>query len=710
MREPKRNNNSRGCNICHQNTCNCINYNNDSDCSVGSSGPTGPRGPTGPVGPIGLTGPVGSGGIGPTGPQGYQGPPGQQGSQGPQGCPGPHGLKGPTGPTGTSGSTGPTGNAGPTGHKGSTGPTGSVGQTGPTGPTGATGISGIRGSTGGTGATGPTGQEGQKGPTGPTGPTGATGPTGPYGPQGSTGPTGPSGAKGVTGPSGPTGPFGPIGPQGFKGPTGNTGPKGTTGFTGPKGETGPHGVTGPKGATGPTGPTGPIGIPGTPGGPTGPTGPTGPRGPTGPTGPSGPTGPIGEPGIPGGPTGPFGPTGPTGSPGTPGGPTGPFGDIGPTGPTGPGMTDGLFNYNTMHDAIVSIFAIESSGGAGSCSGFFISPDGYIVTAAHCVLNNDTDPTQGLSEIWVSISSFDGVANDNRVVPGTVIGFDGAADISVIKVDGMSNQTFLQWGNSRNIVPGDPCYILGDPLVVDFQDVSKGFVRDNKYFDNQILPEGILSNAGTFGGNSGSAITDKDGLVIGILSYGYGETLTGGTAQFILQPVVESIINTGTNYVKGYLGSTFFPYSVRNQYVLNIFFGGPPLGTFPPDGLVLDTVDPTGPLGVLGFPDVSDILLSIDGIPMGNHYPQFGPSVVTWFKLPGDVVTCNFLFSGNVAVTLDPFPLAKDIPLAGNFSLPLSEQSNIKLIPKKPIIVPESFKNKSFAKFNAECNKKISNQN
>jgi serine protease Do len=82
---------------------------------------------------------------------------------------------------------------------------------------------------------------------------------------------------------------------------------------------------------------------------------------------------------------------------------------------------------------------NSAPAQASGSGFFISPDGYIVTNDHVV--------QGAQKITV-------VTNDDRKLPAHVVGADAATDLAVVKVDGGPFQyvSFEDRGRPRVAAP------------------------------------------------------------------------------------------------------------------------------------------------------------------------------------------------------------------------------------------------------------------
>jgi S1-C subfamily serine protease len=348
-------------------------------------------------------------------------------------------------------------------------------------------------------------------------------------------------------------------------------------------------------------------------------------------------------------------------------------------------------YNITEHAIVSMYLGNSTGSFFNCSGFFVSSDGWLVTGSHCV--QDTDITTKFDEanIYVTVTNVNGNAYTDvlQLVNGT-LHVDGAGDIAVMKVAGITNQSFLEWGDSANIAKGAECYVVGNPLGVDHQSISKGVVRDNAWIDvNGFQPvESVMTDCDIYGGNSGGPIVDNDGKVIGILNFGYGEpsVLNGGVSQRIAQPVVNSMITNGVDFNdatfgKGWLGIT--GWSALDAGVLE--FNGL-VGTIPPEGIVI-TVEAGSPLANVGITSGS-VILEIDDIPVGYLPGYTAPSSVTWTKNPGDTVEIKRWTGGAgypaprtsaTTVTLGVFPTEYDEALNGGLS---SEDKQIHLI--KPI--------------------------
>ncbi|PZP92407.1 MAG: serine protease, partial [Staphylococcus capitis] len=138
---------------------------------------------------------------------------------------------------------------------------------------------------------------------------------------------------------------------------------------------------------------------------------------------------------------------------------------------------------------------------------------YILTNAHVVGDKDKQKV---------------TYNNNNSVEGKVIGKDKWSDIAVVKAkltdDSMKPITL---GDSNNLVLGQSILVVGNPLGVDFKgSVSKGIisglerhvpvdiVKDDSY---DVLMKAFQIDAPVNPGNSGGAVIDKDGRLIGIVS-------------------------------------------------------------------------------------------------------------------------------------------------------------------------------------------------
>lgn len=455
---------------------------------------------------------------------------------------------------------------------------------------------------------------------------------------GATGPTGPRGAMGQIGPTGATGRTGPVGPRGGNGPAGPTGATGATGRTGPTGPTGPMGGSGPTGATGATGRTGPMG----------PTGPIGSVGGAGATGPTGPTGATGLRGL-----------------------RGEQGAMGPVGATGFAVADSANVYTACQPSVV-IISINDGGNVYVGTGAFIqitdsenyNPDayGYILTAGHVITAPSTN--QIATNIWVHFMS---PTLQTVKVNGSslaVMGLDKFADIALLRVTSASYTALhLPVKNSRTQLSiGQYVNVLGYPLGMDAQSVTRGIVRDTKYQD-EFVPESVLTDASIYGGNSGGPIMTDDNYVVAVLSWGINgtEELNGGVGSHVFKPILKYFCDnytgaTPVSYPKGYLGIVYefvnFTYPMTNPE-LKI------------EGVRVTNYD--AGLTPRKF-NVGDIITEVEGVRIGmmnNQYPLFteihsrtpGTTLSVKYRVPtGGTYGAELTKS----VTLSAFPAGKDV--------------------------------------------------
>ncbi len=139
------------------------------------------------------------------------------------------------------------------------------------------------------------------------------------------------------------------------------------------------------------------------------------------------------------------------------------------------------------------------------SGVVISKDGYIVTNNHVV--------EGAHEIEV-------VLNDKRSYQAALIGNDPSTDLAVIKID-QDDLPYLQFGNSDDVKVGEWVLAVGNPFNLT-STVTAGIVSA-KARNINILGRGnssaiesfIQTDAAVNKGNSGGALVDTEGLLIGI---------------------------------------------------------------------------------------------------------------------------------------------------------------------------------------------------
>lgn len=328
-------------------------------------------------------------------------------------------------------------------------------------------------------------------------------------------------------------------------------------------------------------------------------------------------------------------------------------------------------YYNSYDACSSFNAIDSNDNIYSCSGFFITANGYMVTAAHCILSNTFNQTtqryNPCVEFHVSVSNVNGVSGVNRVFQSRLVGYDQLCDIAVLKIDGLTTQQFLKWGKSRQTPIGSRVFVLGNPAGVDEDSFVSGIIRDNKY--NGEFPsfyvESVLTDGTIIGGNSGGPLLNAIGQVIALTNYGMGDSnqLGGGVSQHIAENIVNQmiaydlagrpqrtlfnasditltipasnnhkfILNDGSR-IYGALGATLIQiprYLVSYINVNNNIYRG---------GFVTN-IDENSNLA--NYIDTNDIIISIDNQEIGLFKNQITPSSVLVNKSPSETVTIQY---------------------------------------------------------------------
>ena len=149
---------------------------------------------------------------------------------------------------------------------------------------------------------------------------------------------------------------------------------------------------------------------------------------------------------------------------------------------------------------------------GFGSGVIISTDGYIITNNHVIERSQ--------EIEVTL-------NDNRSFTAKVIGTDPTTDIALLKIEATDLLT-LPFGDSENLKVGEWVLAVGNPFnlksTVTAGIVSaKGRADYTGSTDRDRIQSYIQTDAAVNRGNSGGALVNTKGELIGINTALYSET-------------------------------------------------------------------------------------------------------------------------------------------------------------------------------------------
>ncbi len=189
----------------------------------------------------------------------------------------------------------------------------------------------------------------------------------------------------------------------------------------------------------------------------------------------------------------------------------------------------------------------------SGSGVIISDDGFIVTNNHVIEKAD--------EITVTL-------NDKKTYKATLVGSDPSYDLAVIKIDA-KRLPYLLYGNSDDVRIGQWVLAIGYPLnlettvtagIVSAKARSLGLNKDRNGSGATAVESFIQTDAAVNSGNSGGALINSDGKLIGINSAiasptGYYSGYSYAIPVNIAKKVVDDLIRYGT-VQRGYLGIQF----------------------------------------------------------------------------------------------------------------------------------------------------------
>lgn len=249
---------------------------------------------------------------------------------------------------------------------------------------------------------------------------------------------------------------------------------------------------------------------------------------------------------------------------------------------------------------------------GSGSGIIYSEDGYIITNYH-VIENATSVTVTLS--------------DGTEYEAQIVGSDSTSDLAVLKVNA-NNLPAAELGDSDKLQIGELVVAIGNPLGYE-NTVTDGIVSGlnrqlTDYTDAMTL---IQTNAAINSGNSGGALVNSKGEVVGINSAKLVASNAEGMGFALsineVKPIVEELMNQG-HVSRPYLGV-----SINSQYqvdeataekyeipmgiqIAEVVKGGPAEKAGLQAGDIIYKVDDTL---IQSFEDLSDI---IDNCQVGDE--------------------------------------------------------------------------------------------
>ena len=232
------------------------------------------------------------------------------------------------------------------------------------------------------------------------------------------------------------------------------------------------------------------------------------------------------------------------------------------------------------------------------TGFFITPDGYILTNNHLVEKDKTTR--------VAITTLAGKEYEAKIV-----GTDPGTDLALLKVQA-KDMPFIELGDSGQVKVGEWVLAIGNPLGMEHT-VTAGIVSyKGRQIDTQSYQDFIQTDAAINRGNSGGPLINMKGEVVGInsniLTAGFAGNIGIGFAipSNIAKKVIVQLKEKG-RVVRGRLGVQIR--DLTDGMVKQ-------LGLKSKSGAIVNSVEPDSPAEEAKLKQY-DVILAVNGEPVKN---------------------------------------------------------------------------------------------
>jgi serine protease DegQ len=255
-------------------------------------------------------------------------------------------------------------------------------------------------------------------------------------------------------------------------------------------------------------------------------------------------------------------------------------------PRHPFMDDPLFRYFFGEQPDLGPQRREGLG-----SGVIVSEQGYILTNHHVV--------ESVDQIEVALA-------DSRKVTARVVGTDPETDLAVLKVEIQKLPSITFARPEEPLRVGDVVLAIGNPFGVG-QTVTLGIVSGlgRSHLGITTFENFIQTDAAIHPGNSGGALVDANGNLVGINTAIYSQTGVSMGIGYaipvsIARQVMEQIIEKGT-VTRGWIGVGVQDITRELAESLKL-----PVAS----GVLITQVERGGPAGKAGV-QLGDVLLSVN---------------------------------------------------------------------------------------------------
>lgn len=177
------------------------------------------------------------------------------------------------------------------------------------------------------------------------------------------------------------------------------------------------------------------------------------------------------------------------------------------------------SYTATSNSLFGFGTPQTSTATATGSGIIISEDGYILTNNHVVDTSSSNSSYSYYDISdatsVKVKLNSSTYGDDATYDAKIVGKDSQTDLAVLKID-KTDLTAAEFGDSDQAIVGEFVMAVGSPLGLDTT-VTQGIVSA---VNREVESDGtkytcIQTDAAINSGNSGGALVNSEGKVIGI---------------------------------------------------------------------------------------------------------------------------------------------------------------------------------------------------
>lgn len=249
--------------------------------------------------------------------------------------------------------------------------------------------------------------------------------------------------------------------------------------------------------------------------------------------------------------------------------------------------------NNSRPAIVQIRVTgqETKGGQSEAlssrgSGYFIDPQGYVLTAQHVI--------DKAKEIEVRLA-------DGERLPARVIAADSQIDVAILKIKTEREVAVLSFADSDAIRVGDLALVFGYPFGRE-SSMNLGIIsRAGRTYPDSAGFDYIQTDAGAYAGGSGGPLLNSQGHVVGMITMASERGNMGfATPINLIKKILPRLIS-GEKFAWGWLGVQMSDISLEQAKTL---------GLHSVKGVVVSSVLPGQPAARGGL-QKQDVILSVN---------------------------------------------------------------------------------------------------